>query len=192
MVKLLCLAVFRRVKNGAPIQIAYISNLSDVSRWTALAANPHMRFVMRTLVQRLKESTESVFLEHRTAHILVQENGLSICAITDPDYPQAVAFDLLNQTARWYVKDFPNWHEHVEDNYAPKFMEDLLAKFQHPADRLMHMRKELQESKGQTVKTVDQILDKGESLESLAKTSKDMDSRMGWNVMSRTDGCKIL
>ena len=89
-----------------------------------------------------------------------------------------VAFTLVNEAMRQFEAKIGNKWMNVDADTELDFPEgqELLTKFQDPAeaDKITKIEKELDEVKGIVIKSMDDILKRGEALESLMQKSEDL------------------
>jgi len=98
--------------------------------------------------------------------------------LTDAEYPQRVAFSLIQQAVDSFLKEYENTFESYstdQDLQVPA-LNVLLQKYQDPqaADPVMKIQKDLDETKQILIKSIDQVLERGEKLETLAAKSTDL------------------
>eukprot|EP01112_Ceratiomyxa_fruticulosa_P012110 TRINITY_DN3336_c0_g2_i3.p1 TRINITY_DN3336_c0_g2~~TRINITY_DN3336_c0_g2_i3.p1 ORF type:complete len:201 (+),score=26.19 TRINITY_DN3336_c0_g2_i3:841-1443(+) len=111
-------------------------------------------------------------------HIKVNPKGVACCAMTDEEYPQVAAFSLINAATTAFLNEYALTFEAYDTNQnlrAP-FLDELILKYQDPqkADPMMKIQKDLDETKQVLVKSIDQLLDRGEKLESIAARSEHL------------------
>lgn len=94
--------------------------------------------------------------------------------ITDPEYPSIVAHQVLSKIVDEFLNKNPvsNW---IDSNAKVPFPElkEYLVKYQNPeeADSIMKIQKELDETKIVLHKTIETVLQRGETMEKLAADS---------------------
>eukprot|EP00831_Metopus_contortus_P003317 TRINITY_DN1122_c0_g1_i3.p1 TRINITY_DN1122_c0_g1~~TRINITY_DN1122_c0_g1_i3.p1 ORF type:complete len:163 (-),score=60.70 TRINITY_DN1122_c0_g1_i3:211-699(-) len=105
---------------------------------------------------------------------------LCVTAITDPEYPERVAFGMLYELAMDFINTYksnPSVVSAKADLKLPyKNIEVMLNKWQKPEenDKLLVIEKELQSVTELMRKNMEEILKKGEKLEQLMEKSKDL------------------
>ena len=116
-------------------------------------------------------------------HCWTTADGISATAMTDNDYPEQAAYILLNNLIldfREYFSADPSVYENAVTDLAGKLpypnIEEFLKKWQdpHEADKLMKVQKELFEVKEIMHQNLNDILKRGETLDTLMARSKDL------------------
>merc|ERR1719329_1133435 len=111
-------------------------------------------------------------------HSWVHPDGVAAVVFADNEYPMQVAFTLLSEALRVFLDQNTGKWEDILDDTALQCpdLETLFAKFQDPteADKLTTIQKDLDEVKGIVMQSMDDILKRDESLESLMQKSKDL------------------
>ena len=140
-----------------------------------------IKFHARVIVGRTaKGQRQSVSIEENVGkcHSYVNANGLAGAVLADKDYSPRLAFTLLNEVMRQFESKLGSKWMNVEADTEFDFPEgqELLTKFQNPAevDKITKIEKELDEVKGIVIKSMDDILKRGEALESLMQKSEDL------------------
>uniref|UniRef100_M8D017 VAMP-like protein YKT61 n=1 Tax=Aegilops tauschii TaxID=37682 RepID=M8D017_AEGTA len=105
-------------------------------------------------------------------------NGLCVVAFMDDHYPVRSAFSLLNKVLDEYQKAFGDaWKAATADSTQEwPFLMEALTKFQDPAeaDKLTKIQRDLDETKIILHKTIENVLQRGERLDSLVEKSSDL------------------
>lgn len=165
----------------APIEVSASLDLTKFSYFQRKAVREFIKFHSRVIVGRTsKGQRQSVSVEQNIGkcHCFVNSNGLAGAVLADADYPMRVAFTLLNEAMRQFEAKQGNKWLKVETDTELDFPEgaEMLSKFQDPseADKITKIEKELDEVKGIVIKSMDDILKRGEALESLMQKSEDL------------------
>ena len=165
----------------APIEVSASLDLTKFSYFQRKAVREFIKFHSRVIVGRTsKGQRQSVSVEQNIGkcHCFVNSNGLAGAVLADADYPMRVAFTLLNEAIRQFEAKQGNKWLKVETDTELDFPEgaEMLSKFQDPseADKITKIEKELDEVKGIVIKSMDDILKRGEALESLMQKSEDL------------------
>eukprot|EP01066_Platyproteum_vivax_P004971 Platyproteum_vivax@DN16355_c0_g1_i1.p1 len=111
-------------------------------------------------------------------YVFVNPNGLAVTVVTSSEYPMRVAFSLISEVMRVFQeKHCGSWESQTVD-LQMDFPEgdDFLKRFQNPAeaDKLTKVQQDLEEVQGLVVKSLDEILRRGENLDSLLEKSADL------------------
>jgi synaptobrevin family protein YKT6 len=137
-------------------------------------------FVAREVVQRSdRGELESVKHREYVCHCQIFQNNLAVCALSDDEYPQRVAFSLIQQASDLFQRqyDASKWNTAEKDqSMTVTGLDALLLKFQDPseADKISKIKKDLEETKTIVYKSIEQMLERGDRLEDLASKSNDL------------------
>ena len=107
------------------------------------------------------------------------QNGLSVCCITDKDYPSYAAMNFLAKAITVFQEKIPKetWMNINQDTklQIPE-LSSLLIAYQDPTkvEKIEAIKKELDETIHVTIKTMDQMLDRGEKMEDLIDRTNDL------------------
>lgn len=141
-----------------------------------------MNFACRTVSERTKAGfRQTVGLKDIkfVCHAHVRTNGMCGLVVADEEYPVRVAFSLITDILSKYEKYKPNWDVIATDlKESPKFMQDALQKYQNPkeADKMLKIQKTVDDIKNIMHKNIDDILARGETLDTLMEKSEDLSS----------------
>ncbi|KAH3762774.1 synaptobrevin-like YKT6 [Pelomyxa schiedti] len=111
-------------------------------------------------------------------HVYTHPDRTSVTVITDGDYQARVAFTLLSRV----LDEFRQQHSATamaatHDMEIPfPALTELLARYQDPAraDPISKVERDLEETKSVMIKNIDQLLERGDSLERLVEKSDDL------------------
>ena len=114
-------------------------------------------------------------------HCYIRSDGLGGTVITDAEYPARVAFVLLGQLLEEFSAENGDTWKSVEAPESVSFpkIEEYLVKYQDPAaaDKVTKIQKDLDETTQILHKTIDNVLARGEKLDSLVARSNDLSSQ---------------
>ncbi len=126
---------------------------------------------------------QSVVLEDEVGmcHCWVTSEGLGVAVITDMDYPEQSAYNMIGELVLDFMetfKDNPAVYMEATKDIELKYekLEMYLKNWQNPADadKLYKIKTDLSEVKEIMHKNMQELLERGESLESLMSKSKDL------------------
>jgi synaptobrevin family protein YKT6 len=165
----------------SPVEVSSSMDLTKFSYFQRKTVREFIKFHSRVIVGRTaKGQRQSVAVEQNVGkcHCYVNPNGLAGAVLADSEYPLRVAFTLLNEAMRQFEAKQGNKWMNVDADTMFDFPEgeQLIAKFQDPseADKITKIEKELDEVKGIVIKSMDDILKRGEAIESLMQKSEDL------------------
>jgi synaptobrevin family protein YKT6 len=168
-------------REGSPaVQLASSYALDDISFWYRSSVKEVAMFVSREVVSR-SEPGAMLSVEHKEymCHVRVCTNKLSVAVLADQEYPTRVAFSLIQEVIDLFNKAYneSQWTKFTTDtSLSVQGLDAALAKYQKPeeADKIMKIQKELDETTNILRKNIDQLLTRGEKLETLAAQSADL------------------
>ncbi|CAB1322243.1 unnamed protein product, partial [Coregonus sp. 'balchen'] len=133
-----------------------------------------MTFTSALIVERSAHgSRASVKEQEYLCHVYVRNDSLSAVVIADSEYPQRVAFTLLDKVGR---DDVQNWPSGNPETINYKALDIHLAKYQNPreADAMTKVQAELDETKIILHSTMESLLERGEKLDDLVQKSEHL------------------
>ena len=173
--------IIYRWKPDHPIAVSSTMDLTKFGYFQRNTVREFIKFHSRIIVGRTaKGQRQSVAVEQNVGkcHCYVNTNGLAGAVLADAEYPMRVAFALLNEAMRQFEAKIGNRWETVDADVELDFPngQELLVRYQDPteADKISKIEKELDEVKGIVIKSMDDILRRGEALESLMQKSEDL------------------
>lgn len=182
--KVISLIVFRWFDDSKrrSIVLAQAYELSSFSFFKRSHVKEVALFVSREVVQRSKSGErQSVAHQGHVCHVFVHHLGVACAALTDADYPATLAHNLCGAAAERFLQEHGESFESYESDQDLKVseLEALLTRYQDPetADPIAKLKKDLEETKQILHKSIDQMLERDEKLETLAKKSYDLNLR---------------
>jgi len=180
--KILMMALYRsKGAEAHPVRLASVSDLSAFNYFTRGSIQEHLTFAARTVIQRTKPGTrqtvgltENPFL----VHTYVRYDGLAGVVVTQKDYAVRVAYSLLNKMMTDYEERYAQaWKQASADgSEEPDFMKRDIQLYQNPAeaDKLTQIQKNLDDIKDIMHKNIEEVLNRGETLDALMDRSEDL------------------
>lgn len=159
--------------------ISSVYELSSFSYFQRGSVKEVALFVSREVAQRSKKGErQSISHQGYMCHSFVHPSEVTCALLCDNEYPQRVAFNLCNIAIDNFLKEYEGTFKNYDTDQDLKVtgFDALIAKYQDPekADPVMKIQKDLDETKQILVKSIDQILERGEKLENLAAKSNDL------------------
>ncbi|CAJ0628954.1 2136_t:CDS:2 [Entrophospora sp. SA101] len=154
--KLYSITIFATEPNQPAINLAGEYDLSSFE---------FMTFFAKTVAERTKPGQRQS----------VEENSLTGIIICDNEYPQRVAFSLLNKILEDSLVKFPK-HTWKSGGINYPELKSHLVKYQDPkqADQIMKVQDQLDETKLVMNKTIETLLQRGEKLDDLIDKSQEI------------------
>lgn len=180
--KIFSIIVFRWYKpelNRLPTILSSVYELSSFGYFQRGSVKEVVLFVSREVVSRgTPGEKQSVKHSEYFCHSQVTSTNVGVSVITDGEYPARVAFGLIAKTLEEFQKLYASKVDGTTqdaDLQVPA-LEGLLKEYQDPtkSDSISKIQKDLDETKEVLVKSIDQLLVRGEKLDALAEKSNDL------------------
>lgn len=179
--KLLYMALFRCDGDSKPVKLAVTEDLSSFSFFQRGVIREQFAFATRTFAQRTSPGTrQTISMQDLPLflHVHVQMDNLTGCLIADQEYPERVAFTFISKTLRDLKTKFgASLSQCTQDSNLdlPSMTEDFQL-YQNPkeADKILKIQRNLEDVKGIMHKNIDEVLRRGETLDSLMQKSDDL------------------
>jgi synaptobrevin family protein YKT6 len=171
-----------RWKEDNPALLGQASELSFVGYLQRRFLREHINFHSRTVCGRARPGDKTaVHLENNAGicYVAVHPNTLAFTVVSSPEYPQRVVFtmiaDLMNQFLNSGIQ-WQNIQQDTEVRFPP--LQDAIRIYQNPAeaDKLMKIESELDQVREIMHKNIEELLRRGETLDSLMAKSQDLSS----------------
>lgn len=179
MVKLLS-SIIMKHNNGHPITLYSCFELASFGFFQRGSIQEACQFVSRETIARtgLGQANSVTHLGY-ICHTRVLSTGLAVSCVVDQDYPSFVALGFLNKALAAFQAQHPEseWKKVTQEtNLAVPDLNGLVQEYQDPskADKIMQIKKELDETKDIVIKSIDQLLERGEKLDDLVERSQDL------------------
>lgn len=194
MVKLYSISVLRNDTKPAH-EISHASDLSSFPWLTRSTAQEFMTFTSGKVAEGTKAGLRQTIEEKgQKFHVYARTEGICGVIIADGDYPQRVAFTLLNKVLDEFLAKHPRskWAMGTPKLSMPE-LDTYIMKYQDPkqADTIMRVQQELDETKIVLHKTIDSVLQRGEKLDDLVARSDQLStqSKLFARQAKKTNSC---
>lgn len=177
-----------RPQEGKTESLAEEKDLSSFSFFQRTSVSQFMTFFAQTIAERTKaDQRQSIEEGEYVGHVYVRAEGVAGVLITDKAYPIRPAFTLLNKICEDFLSQYPvaqiasmkpqNGQNGDANTLFPE-LATYLAKYQNPheADALMKVQQELDETKIILQQSIENVLERGEKLDSLVDKSEALTS----------------
>ncbi|XP_041957811.1 synaptobrevin homolog YKT6-like isoform X1 [Alosa sapidissima] len=153
--------------------------LSSFSFFQRSSVQEFMAFTCSLIVERSAcGSRSSVKEKEYMCHACVRDDGLSAVVVADSEYPQRVAFSLIDKVLEEFSRqvDSTEWTTGSPDTIRYTALDSYLAKYQNPkeADALTRAQAEVEETKVILHNTMESLLQRGEKLDDLVQRSEHL------------------
>ena len=176
--------VYRQVSDAIAWRLASVTHLSDFSYFSRSTIAGYIQFAGRTCVQRTRAGCRQSIVQRDedevpfVAHAYVRSDGLAGIVMADKEYPPRVAFALITKTLVAYEERVGvNWQQMDADQQSePEYLRSDIVLYQDPrkADKLTAIQNQLDEVKDVMQTNIEQLMQRGETLDSLMAKSDDL------------------
>ncbi|CAG8523883.1 7032_t:CDS:2 [Paraglomus brasilianum] len=190
--KLYSITVFSNVSTELKL-LAGEFELSNFGYFQRGSVQEFLTFFSKTVAERTKPGHRQS-VEESSTHLTDFNEGLSGIIITDSEYPQRVAFSLVNKVLEEFLVRFPKqtWTQKIT---FPELREYLIQ-YQDPkqGDQIMKVQEQLDETKQVMNKTIESLLQRGEKLDDLIDRSRDISfqSKAFYKQAKKTNSCCVI
>lgn len=183
------------------LELTCAKELSQFLFFEKSSVSQFMTFFAETVSSRTNAGQrQSVEEGNYIGHTYARPEGLACVIISDKEYPVRPAYTLINKVLEEYLSLHPKqqWGDITETNASLNFdsLSVYLNKYQDPsqADSIMKVQQELDETKIVLHKTIENVLQRGEKLDSLVDKSEALSSssRMFYKQAKKTNSCCII
>ncbi|KAF0034115.1 hypothetical protein F2P81_014181 [Scophthalmus maximus] len=155
------------------------TDLSSFSFFQRSSIQEFMTFTSALIVERTSQgSRASVKEQEYLCHVYVRNDSLGAVVIADTEYPQRVAFTLLDKVLDEFSRqvDSIDWPSGNPETINYKTLDIHLSKYQNPreADAMTKVQAELDETKIILHNTMESLLERGEKLDDLVAKSEHL------------------
>lgn len=188
-------------EGGKTVSLAEEKDLSSFSFFQRGSIGQFMTFFSQTIAERTSsDQRQSVEEGEYVGHVYTRPEGLSGVLITDKSYPIRPAYTLLNKILDEYLSTHTpeQWRDADEASEATAMasLAGYLAQYQQPAqaDALMKVQAELDETKIVLQHSIENVLQRGEQLDSLVDKSEALtaSSKTFYKQAKKTNSCCVL
>ncbi|CAJ0762620.1 19424_t:CDS:2 [Entrophospora sp. SA101] len=191
--KLYSITIFATEPNQPAINLAGEYDLSGFGFFQRSSAQEFMTFFAKTVAERTKPGQRQS-VEENSKPLKLPE-GLTGIIICDNEYPQRVAFSLLNKILEDSLVKFPK-HTWKSGGINYPELKSHLVKYQDPkqADQIMKVQDQLDETKLVMNKTIETLLQRGEKLDDLIDKSQEISfqSKAFYKQAKKTNSCCVI
>eukprot|EP01056_Protomagalhaensia_sp_Gyna25_P005316 Protomagalhaensia_sp_Gyna_25__5315@NODE_667_length_2877_cov_177_423538_g521_i0_p1_GENE_NODE_667_length_2877_cov_177_423538_g521_i0NODE_667_length_2877_cov_177_423538_g521_i0_p1_ORF_typecomplete_len204_score25_42Synaptobrevin/PF00957_21/1_2e16Longin/PF13774_6/5_5e10Mannitol_dh_C/PF08125_13/0_011Cyclase_polyket/PF04673_12/0_1Cyclase_polyket/PF04673_12/5_4e03_NODE_667_length_2877_cov_177_423538_g521_i013781989 len=181
--KLVSLLIFH-VKDEKAVLLSSHMDLSHFNYFVRGTVKEHVLFHSRLICARTPVGTRQTIQFEQdlgSCHAYTHSCGIAGAVLSDPEYPARVAFVLINRALAAFVEKYSpeTWDTLTSDPptlFAFPQGDELLKHFQNPnqADDLSRIQADLNEVRDIMIVNIEQLLKRGEQLESLMEKTDDL------------------
>jgi len=164
-----------------PVLLSTCYELSSFGFFQRGGAQEICLFVSREVVHRSEPGTPAQSVKHQEymCHSRITPAGLAVITVADDEYPSYVAFQLLKESLELFTQQHKetSWKGATQDiSLTVTGLEDVLRRYQDPAeaDKLMKIKRDLDDTQKIVIRSMDQLLERGEKLDDLIDISNDL------------------
>lgn len=177
--RLLSIHIYRW-REESPILLGSAQELSFLGYIQRRVLRDLINFSSRTVCGRARPGDRTaVHLENNAGicYVAIHPSSFGVTVVADMEYPQRVVFTMIAELMQQFLQSGLQW-ETVQKDTELRFplIADMLRRYQNPAeaDKLMKIESELDQVRDIMHKNIDQLLKRGETLESLMAKSNDL------------------
>jgi len=202
MTKVLHISVMRFGRDTPdPVVLCQESDLSSFGFFERPTVRQMLQFFGKTVVGRIKPGSRTTVdqddMKDYQVHCFLRQDGLAATTTCDKAYPARAAFNMLAALLDEFAAAAPGWRtetRHEGIAYAP--LAEMLKAAQDPAayDKLTKIQNDLDDTTAVLHQTIDNLLERGERLDSLVERSDDLSkqSKMFYKQARKTNSCCIV
>ncbi|KAJ1827391.1 palmitoyltransferase [Coemansia sp. RSA 2599] len=160
-----------------------------------------MNFFSATVAERIDENQRQQITnserEEYKVHAFRPMGQLCVTVLTDNEYPSRVAFSLATKIFDEFTKRYSRpQYISATDKLELPVLNDYIKSYQDPKqmDGMMKIQQELDETTAVVRKTIEQLVDRGDSLNSLVDKSSKLSttSKSFYKTAQKTNSCCIV
>jgi synaptobrevin family protein YKT6 len=178
--KLIWLQIFACNSQKA-YSVSTAEDLSSFGYFQRSTVREHLMFASRTSAERCQMGSRvTIALKEVpvSCHVLRKSDGLCAVAMTDQQYSDRVAHSMLTKLLFTFEKQFGNiWKKVASDQtFIFHSIQKLLTEYSNPrkADKMLAVQQNLDEITEIMHKNIEDILQRGETLDTLLQKSDDI------------------
>lgn len=160
-----------------PVFLSSAYYLDDFMFWEKSTVRELLKFVSREVVQRVRNGKSAILHEGYLCYAYVRFDNLACAIICDEEYPDSVAYSLISEIITRFLEKNYDWKNVTEDiEFEFPFIQNKIVEWQDSTnvDKLQQIQRDIELTKNTVIKTIDQLLERGEKLETLASRSNDL------------------
>ena len=192
------LALLRTSSPGDAVVLSQCSDLAQFGFFERPTVRQMLQFFAKTVCGRVspgqRVSVDQEEMEGYRVHAHVRADGLAATATGDAEYPARAAFSLLAQALAEFERASPGWRTGLERDWPPLAEHLRRARDPKAYDRIAKIQGDLDETTDVLHKTIDNLLERGEKLDSLVERSDDLSkqSKMFYKQARKTNSCCVV
>ena len=192
------LALLRTSAPGDAVVLSQCSDLAQFGFFERPTVRQMLQFFAKTVCGRVspgqRVSVDQEEMEGYRVHAHVRADGLAATATCDAEYPARAAFSLLAPALAEFERASPGWRAGLERDWPPLAEHLRRARDPKAYDRIAKIQGDLDETTDVLHKTIDNLLERGEKLDSLVERSDDLSkqSKMFYKQARKTNSCCVV
>ncbi|RMZ92728.1 hypothetical protein DV736_g13, partial [Chaetothyriales sp. CBS 134916] len=189
------------LRNDSPpaVELAVEQDLSSFSRFTRQSYSEFMTMFAKTVAERTRPGVRQDIEErNNTFHCYGSTAGIAAIIISDAEYPALVAHQLLSKIVDEFTSANPrsSYSSPGVGKIPYPQLKEYIVKYQDPnqADSIMKVQRELDETKIVLHKTIENVLERGEKIDSLVQKSDGLSaqSKMFYQQAKKQNSCCVV
>jgi len=184
-----------------PVVLCQEMDLAQFGFFERPTVRQMLSFFAKTVISRIKSGSrvtvEQEQMQDYQVHAFLREDGLAATTTCDKEYPPRAAFNLLAKVLDDFAAAAPSWRSETrQDSISFPPLAEMLKAAQDPAsfDKLTKIKGDLDETTAVLHQTIDNLLERGEKLDSLVERSDDLSkqSKMFYKQARKTNSCCVV
>eukprot|EP00640_Fibrocapsa_japonica_P007335 CAMPEP_0113943322 /NCGR_PEP_ID=MMETSP1339-20121228/23184_1 /TAXON_ID=94617 /ORGANISM="Fibrocapsa japonica" /LENGTH=190 /DNA_ID=CAMNT_0000948165 /DNA_START=171 /DNA_END=743 /DNA_ORIENTATION=- /assembly_acc=CAM_ASM_000762 len=183
-----------------PVMLSQAADLSSIGFFQRNGVKELLTFFARMLVKRTSPGMRQTVQHNEfdyNVHVYVRADGLAGAVTSDMEYPPRVAFVMLTQLLDQFALDVRGWETEIRSEaiqWPP--LGEALIRYQDPAeaDKVTKIQRDLDQTTEILHKTIDNVLERGEKLDSLVERSDDLSrqSKLFYSQARKANSCCLI
>lgn len=197
--KLFSIVVYYKGGSSATSEVRLLKGAYDLNSFgffQRATVREFMIFTGKVILERSTLASRSSTKEQEyMCHMYVRADGLAGMVVSDSEYPQRVAHNLISRVLDEFSAKVPaaSWPNIAESNVQYNGLDEYLQKYQNPreADAMTRVQDELDETKVVLHNTIQAVLERGEKLDDLVAKSEGLSaqSKMFYTSARKMNKC---
>jgi synaptobrevin homolog YKT6 len=203
MVKIYALLILKRKADQSKHPVILSGYVEGNNSWVSWFYKSQLlefaEFISKILTEKTESGTRNKIAHGQFLCYVYLKNNISCVAITDNEYPSRVAFDCLNKLMDRLVS--PSSSDMIDratkdyqlNNVFLENVKKMVEEYREPSrvDKIIKIKKDVDETKEILNKSVDQILARGEKLDDLIQKTDLLsdESKTFYNVAYKHNSC---
>lgn len=200
--RVLHISIMRFTRDSTdPVVLCQAAELSEFGFFEKPTVRQMLQFFSRTVVARINAgqriTIEQEQMKEYQVHAFVRTDGLAATTTCDKEYPARAAFNMLGSLMEQFTATASGWQTEMRHDFIEFLpLANALKAAQDPAsyDKIIKIQNDLNDTTIVLHQTIDNLLERGEKLDSLVERSDDLSrqSKLFYKQARKTNSCCIV